>query len=76
MPKYLATVQHDSLPHARAIEIHGTFAQAKRAAAAEFRGEQQDYEIILAKVLEDGDQRIIASRFVGSRRWTSRPWTI
>lgn len=72
---YIATIAHHSIRRARSIAITGSLDEAKRAAAAEFGGEQRDYEIRIydaracrytGELIAD---QIVARRYVAARSW-------
>lgn len=69
MTEYIATIRHHSISRAREIKISGTLTQAKAAAAREFSGEQQDYEIAVFEVPGDRAPLIAATRRVGAFIW-------
>jgi hypothetical protein len=66
-----ATIRHHSIASARVVDL-GTadMAEAKKLAAAEFRGEFADYRIcILGERSVHNPDGIVATRRVGARKW-------
>ncbi len=64
---YTATIRHDSISSARTITVDGDLNAAKRAATAEFKGDMQDYQIVIS----DDRGNPVAARRIGDRRWRS-----
>lgn len=68
--EYRATIRHHSIASARVVPVGADLAEAKRKASAEFRGDFNDYTIvILAEQTPDNPTGIVASRKVGGRKW-------
>lgn len=67
--KYTATIRHHSISRAREIEIDGTLAQAKAAAAKEFRDEFLEHEIAVYETPGDRAPELVSTRRVGASTW-------
>jgi hypothetical protein len=64
---YIATIRHHSIARARSITIEGNLTAAKRAATAEFDGEQQDYVLYI----ENSRGEPAAWRKLSNKRWAN-----
>jgi hypothetical protein len=72
MTKFFSTIQHHSIASAREIEIDGTMTDAKRKAAREFSGEQNDFRIVIFAAPAGIEPYKVSSRRVGGRKWEDR----
>ncbi len=71
MTNYRATIRHHSIARARVVNL-GTndLSVAKRRASAEFRGDFNDYIIVvLGDATPDNPGGIVASRRIGGKTW-------
>ena len=71
MTNYHATIRHHSIARARIVDL-GTDSldAAKKAAAAEFKGDFVDYIIcIIGDRTPHNPNGIVAHRRVGARKW-------
>lgn len=69
---HTATVKHHSISSARVIDCSADLTQAKRSAAREFSAEFRDYVITIIAHYDDRAPDIVATKYVGDRRWSDR----
>lgn len=70
---YIITVRHEhKIKPAYSMIYLGSLLTAKRIATAEFEGDDNlmDHEIIIMALMDCG-RPIVASRFVGDKRWVN-----
>lgn len=70
MSRYQATIRHHSIARARVVNVGNDLTAAKRAATKEFGGDFVDYVLVIIDTqLPEWDDRIVARKRLGERRW-------
>ena len=68
MARYTATIRHHSIARARVVDLGDDITAAKRRATAEFRGDYNDYVVVIMDATLPEWDNIVASRRLGDRK--------